>query len=149
MNYISWMNYIASKDFMNFHGWTSIPFWWLQIHIIIKKDTKKTWNFKWKPFNFLSICSKNKLEDSLKFERTPLKLQRAIKWKQIKKWEQEGKGGGGCGGICSWWEIFFLKSGAEVFSRPEKFRPWTLKNLKICGQLQSSFSQLGLHCLAM
>jgi len=52
---------------------------------------------------------------------------------------REGREGGeGCGGIWqSSWEIFFLKSGAEVFSRPEKFRPWTVQNFKFCGQLQA------------
>jgi len=61
---------------------------------------------------------------------------------KLKSERRKGRGAGGCGGICSSWEIFFLKSGAEVFSRPEKFRPWTLQNFKFCGQLQAHSTNL-------
>jgi hypothetical protein len=39
----------------------------------------------------LSICSKNNIEGSLKFERAPIKLQRVINSTKIRREEREGK----------------------------------------------------------
>jgi hypothetical protein len=52
----------------------------------------------------LSICSKNNIDGSLKFERAPIKLQRVIKSTKIRRDEREGKGRVGGGGVGSPWK---------------------------------------------
>jgi len=41
IDFISWMDFISSWDFMNFHGWTSIPLGWCHIHINHRNDLEK------------------------------------------------------------------------------------------------------------
>jgi hypothetical protein len=42
---ICWMKLISSHDFMNFHGWTFIPWGWLRFYIIHKNRYKENfWN---------------------------------------------------------------------------------------------------------
>ncbi len=46
MDEISWMNFITSKDYMNFNGYTTIPLGLLQIHIIHKNGHKENMKFE-------------------------------------------------------------------------------------------------------
>jgi hypothetical protein len=38
---------------MNFHGWTFIPFKWLQIHVIHKNECKENMNSESKTFQLI------------------------------------------------------------------------------------------------
>jgi hypothetical protein len=64
---------------MKFHGWTSIPLGWLQIHTTHKNGfKKKTVKFELKRQKN-SICSKKNLGRRLNFDSAPLILQREFK----------------------------------------------------------------------
>jgi hypothetical protein len=89
MNHISWMKYISRLYFSNdlyfilrFHEFSWMNFHpnrmasSLHIHI---NGYKENIRFEVKPFNLLSIHSKNQLEGSLNFERAPIKLQKTLK----------------------------------------------------------------------
>jgi len=71
---MSWM------DFMNFHGWTSIPLGWIQIHLIHKNGFKEKKIFEVKTFQFALNMFQNNLVSGLNFECAPLKLQIPIKF---------------------------------------------------------------------
>jgi hypothetical protein len=89
MNHISWMKYISRLYFSNdlyfilrFH-----EFSWMNFHPNRMASSlhshingyKENIRFELKPFNLLSIHSKNQLEGSLNFERGPIKLQITLK----------------------------------------------------------------------
>jgi hypothetical protein len=52
MDDISWMNFISSQDFMNFHRWTSIALGSIQSHIIHTNEYKDTMKFELETFEF-------------------------------------------------------------------------------------------------
>jgi hypothetical protein len=51
-NYTSWMKLISSYDFVNFHGWTSIPWGRLRFYIIHKNRYKENMKLELKTFQF-------------------------------------------------------------------------------------------------